>query len=113
MRTIYLLLLILVTTSSLAEGNIGERGFVMEVSVSGFFSPDVESATVVSVEENSSAEQQGIKVDDKLVSVFDCKIPGCPAKKAKGLMEKKPGETITLTFEKPDGNQYTANVVLK
>ena len=113
MRTIYFLLLAFITATSYADEEFGERGFVLEVSVSGFFSPEVEEAVVVSVEEDSSAKQHGVTIDDKLVAIFDCKIPGCPAKKAKGLMQKKSGETLNLTFEKPDGNQYTADVTLK
>mgnify|MGYP001953183165 CR=1 FL=1 len=63
----------------------------MDVSVSGFFSPEVKSAEVTSLEANSNAEKAGIAVGDQLVAVQDCKIPGCPDRsKCEGVSAVRP-----------------------
>lgn len=91
----------------------GKRGFVMDVAVSGFFSPEIKSAKVTSVEALSNAEKAGIKVGDELVTVFECKIPGCPAKKAKKMISKKTGETVQLSFRRSDKSVYSVELVLE
>jgi len=95
-----------------AEG-VGKRGFVMDVAVSGFFSPEVKSAKVISLEPLSNAEKAGIKIGDELIAVHECEIPGCPAKKAKKLMTKKTGETVSLSFRREDQSTYSVELVLE
>jgi C-terminal processing protease CtpA/Prc len=91
----------------------GKRGFVLDVAVSGFFSPDVKSAKVISLELHSNAEKAGIEIGDELVAVYDCKIPGCVASKAKELMTKKTGEIIFLSFRRNDQSMYSVKLVLE
>lgn len=111
MKVIFLSLLFIVS-SAFAESE-GKRRFVMDVSVSGFFSPEVKSAEVISLEANSNAEKAGIAVGDQLVAVQDCKIPGCPAKKAKKLMTKQTGEVVSLSFRRQDNSTYSVDLVLE
>jgi C-terminal processing protease CtpA/Prc len=93
--------------------NEGKRGFVLNVEVSGFFSPEVKSAEVKSLVTYSNAEKAGIKVGDELIAVHECKIPGCPAKKAKKLMTKNAGEIVSLSFRRTDGTNYSVELVLE
>lgn len=108
-----MVLLIPLFFTGMAHADEGKRGFVMNVSVSGLFRPKVKRAEVVTVEKNSNAEKSGIKVGDKLVSVFDCKIPECSAKKAKSYFKKEAGESVFLSFVRPDGTQYDIDLVLE
>jgi len=112
MRILVLLMSFLLATN-LAFAEEGKRGFVMDVTVSGFFSPDVEKAKVTSVVPHSNAEKLGIKVGDQLVSVFDCKIPGCPAKEAKKMMTKEKGDILSLTFVREDNSEYSVELTLE
>jgi len=56
MKTICLILLTVLSLHAFAESP-GEKGFKMDVSVSGFFSPTVKKAVIKSVVEGSSAEK--------------------------------------------------------
>lgn len=78
--------------AEVAYADEGKRGFVMNVSVTGLFRPKVKNAEVITVDKDSNAEKSGIKEGDQLVSVFDCKIPECSAKKAKSYFKKAAGE---------------------
>ena len=91
----------------------GEKGFKMDVNVSGFFSPEVTKATIKSVVENSSAEKQGVKIGHDVVAIDGCKIPGCSASIAKESLQKRVGEMVVLSMLKPNGETYEANVTLQ
>lgn len=103
--------LLMLSSSALAEA--GDKGFSLDVTVSGFFSPEVKQATIKTVDEGSSAEQQGIQVGDDIVAVDGCEIPGCSASEAKKSLQKEAGETVTLLMLKPNGEKYEANVVMQ
>lgn len=113
MRILVLLVSFLLVCNQAFAEEEGKRGFVMDVSVSGFFSPDVKQAKVTSVVPHSNAEKLGIKVGDQLISVFDCKIPGCPAKEAKKMMTKAKGEILSLTFVREDNSEYSVELTLE
>lgn len=113
MRLRVVLLSILFFVNTAYADSEGKRGFVLDVAVSGFFSPEVKSAKVISLESHSNAEKIGIKIGDELVAVYKCKIPGCPANKAKKLMTKKPGETVLLSFRREDQTIYSVALVLE
>ncbi|REL31383.1 PDZ domain-containing protein [Thalassotalea euphylliae] len=91
----------------------GEKGFVLDVNVSGFFSPEVTKATIKSVVKGSSAEQEGLKIGDQIIAIDGCQIPGCDAKKAKKSLQKQVGEMVLLNMMKPNGETYEANVALQ
>ncbi|MEW6983934.1 hypothetical protein AAD001_14880 [Colwelliaceae bacterium 6471] len=107
------LLSILFFVNTAYADNEGKRGFVMDVAVSGFFSPEVKSAKVISLEPDSNAEKTGIKIGDELVSVHECQIPGCSAQKAKKLMTKNTGETVLLSFRQEEQTTYSVELVLE
>jgi len=113
MRLKLLFLSALIFTNAVYAENEGKRGFVMDVAVGGFFSPEVKSAKVISLEPSSNAEKAGIKVGHELIAVHDCKIPGCPAKKAKKMMTKKAGEVVLLSFRREDQSTYSVELVLE
>jgi len=113
MRFKVVLLSILFFANTAYADSEGKRGFVMDVAVSGSFNPEVKSAKVISLESHSNAEKAGIKVGDELVAVHECKIPGCPPKKAKKLMTKKTGETVLLSFRREDKTIYSVELVLE
>lgn len=112
MKNVIVALLVIMSLWAHA-GETGEKGFKADVSISGFFSPEVKSAIINSVVKNSSAEEQGIKVGHEIVAIDGCEIPGCPASVAKKALQKSVGETVVLTMLKPDGDVYEANVTLQ
>lgn len=111
MRTI--LALIAILSASCFATEHGEKGFTMDVSVSGFFSPVVNEAIIKSVIENSSAEKAGLIAGDHVIAIDGCAIPGCSASIAKKALRKQVGEIVVLTMEKPDGTTYEAHVILQ
>ena len=112
MKAVISILLTIISLCSYADEH-GEKGFKLDVTVSGFFSPEVKKAIIKSVVEGSSAEKEGIEIGHELVAIDGCKIPGCSASKAKGMLQKNVGETVTLTLVKPDGKTYEALVLLQ
>lgn len=112
MRVIIAILSTTLSLSSFADSP-GEKGFKMDVNVSGFFSPEVTKATIKSVIENSSAEKQGIKIGHEVIAIDGCKIPGCSASIAKESLQKSVGEVVVLSMLKPNGETYEANVTLQ
>ena len=112
MRVIIAILATVLSLNSFADSQ-GEKGFKMDVSVSGFFSPEVTKATIKSVVEASSAEEQGIKIGHEVVAIDGCKIPGCSASIAKESLQKIVGEIVVLSMLKPNGETYEANVTLQ
>ena len=112
MRVIITILATALSFSSFADSH-GEKGFKMDVNVSGFFSPEVTKATIKSVNENSSAEKQGIKIGHEVTAIDGCKIPGCSASIAKESLQKSVGEVVILSMLKPNGETYEANVTLQ
>lgn len=112
MKVIIAIFLTAVTFTSFGYSQ-GEKGFKMAVNVSGFFSPEVTKATIKSVIENSSAEQQGVEIGHEVVAIDGCKIPGCSASIAKKSLQKNVGEIVILSMLKPNGETYEANVTLQ
>lgn len=87
-------------------------GISGKVSADGFFSPKVMSFIIEKVTANSPADKAGIVVGQKIVSIDDCKIPGCPASEAKQLMRKESGEILQLLLENEDGSQIPVKVTM-
>ena len=112
MRVVVTILLTMFSFHTLSEEQ-GDKGFKMDVNVSGFFSPEVTKATISSIVEGSSAEKEGIKVGDDVVAIDGCKIPGCSASTAKSSLQKKVGENVTLSMLKPNGKTYEATITLQ
>lgn len=112
MPKISLIALLLLTFSVAAEEE-GSIGFSAAVSVSGFFSPELKEVTVDEVFEDSAADAAGLKSGDKILSIEDCAIPGCDAKKAKKMMKRAPGETLNLLIEDEHGEQRKVAILVK
>ena len=112
MKIVIAMLLTVFSICSYADEH-GEKGFKMEVNISGFFSPKVTKATISSVVQNSSAQQQGLQIGHQIVAIDDCQIPGCSASKAKKSLQKNVGEIVILKMLKPDGEIYQAKVTLQ
>jgi len=81
----------------------GKLGFGAKVSVDGFFNPTVKAFKIVEVEPASPAAKAGLKVGLDVIEVDGCQIPGCPASKAKELMDKHSGEILPLLVKDADG----------
>lgn len=110
LTTAFFTCLIFFTSSVLAKGSIGLGA---EVSVDGFFSPEVVSFKVNSVEANSAAAKAGIKVGQQVLAIDGCQIPGCPASKAKKLMNRNAGETLPLLVKHADGSESLIKILVE
>jgi C-terminal processing protease CtpA/Prc len=108
---IFLLLLTFCNTSYAAEK--GKRGFITRWEIVGFFSPEIKSAKIKSVEPNSNAEKIGIKVGDRLIAINDCLIPGCSTSDAKKLTNKEAGEVLFLSLIHEDDTEYSVELILE
>ena len=109
MRYTYRTLFALMCLSSSIGVNAGEKGsigFSAEVSVSGFFSPELTEVKVKEVFAGSPAELAGLEIGEKILAIDGCEIPGCPASKAKKLMARNVGDTLPLLVEKLDGSKH-------
>jgi C-terminal processing protease CtpA/Prc len=108
--------LLVISTSiisfSVSAGDRVKLGVSADVEIDGFFSPTLSSYTIQKVRPNSPAENAGIVVGQKIISVEDCKIPGCPVGEAKKLMRKEEGAIINLLLENPDGSKIPVKVTL-
>lgn len=112
MRVIAIFIVMLFSVTSFAN-EIGDKGFKMDVSVSGFFSPELKKAVIKSVVKDSSAEKEGIKIGHEVIAIDGCEIPGCSASKAKKALQKHIGESVVLSMLKPNGETYQATVTLQ
>ena len=90
-----------------AEGKIG---IAAGVSVDGFFSPEITEFKIDEVHSGSPAEKAGIKVGQLVIELDGCKIPGCPADKAKKLMDKEVGAILPLLVKNPDGSEVLLKI---
>lgn len=88
-------------------------GLVGDVSVSGMFSPEVQEFKIKQVHPGSLAEKAGLLAGQRIVSIDDCKIPGCPPEKARELMKKSAGETLQLQIANPDGQERQVKIVFE
>ena len=109
-RILLLTTLLFTAQSAYAKGTIGIGA---NVSVDGFFSPELVSFKVDSVEENSPAQKAGIIVGQQILAIDGCKIPGCPVKKAKKLMAREAGETIPLLVKNEDGSETLIEILVE
>ncbi|MCJ8319803.1 MAG: PDZ domain-containing protein [Colwellia sp.] len=107
-----LVFLLSIISSGILAADEVKLGISGQVSVDGFFSPTVTSFIVKKVEPNSPAEKAGIAVGQKIISIDNCKIPGCPADEAKKLMRKQSGEILQLVLENEDGSQIPVEVTM-
>jgi C-terminal processing protease CtpA/Prc len=98
-------LLLLLLSAPISAEEKGSIGFSAEVSVSGFFSPELTEVKVKEVFVDSPAQQAGLVAGEKILSIDGCQIPGCSASKAKKLMARQVGEILPLRIEKLDGTQ--------
>ena len=83
----------------------GKVGIAVGVSVDGFFSPEITEFKIDEVHSGSPAEKAGVKVGQLVIELDGCKIPGCPADKAKKLMDKETGEILLLLVKNLDGSE--------
>jgi len=113
MYRIFILLLISSITLSVEASDKKEIGFKLNVTVKGFFSPEVTSATVKSVTPGSLAESLGVKAGEKLIAIANCKIPGCPAGKAKGYISQDIGTEVSFEFSSQAGKTYSVTIPLQ
>lgn len=85
-------------TAGLVQAEPGSIGFSIAISANGIFSPTLEQAKITAVKPNSPAEAAGLRANDLITRIEDCKIPGCPGSTAKKLMDKEAGQTLRLTI---------------
>ncbi|MCP4051882.1 MAG: hypothetical protein GY739_02255 [Mesoflavibacter sp.] len=71
-ETVYLLLLI----PLIGHAEEGTFGFAANVSVSGFFSPEISELDIIKVYADSVADLAGLKVGEKVIELDSCTIPG-------------------------------------
>lgn len=90
-----------------AEGKIG---IAAGVSVDGFFSPEITEFKIDEVHSGSPAEKAGVKVGQLVIELDGCKIPGCPADKAKKIMSKEAGAILPLLVKNPDGSEILLKI---
>ncbi len=98
--------------TSLAEDK-GSIGFTLAYSLDGPFSTKVTAIKVTAVAPDSAAELAGIVTGHKILSIDDCKIPGCPKSKVIQLLTRKPGDIITLLINDDTGKQVLVNMRVK
>jgi len=103
----------LITSFTVSAETKGHVGLTVNVSVEGYFSPKLSEVEVTDVLPSSPAELAGIKVGQKILSIDGCRVPGCPAYEAKELMNKKPGETLSLLVSNVDGKPVLVNIHVK
>ena len=110
------LLILVIVAGYCMTGNAADKkelGFKLDVTVKGFFSPEVTTATVKSVTPDSLAETLGVRAGDRLISIVDCKIPGCPASVAKDYISQDIGTKVTFEFISEAGTNYTIAIPLQ
>jgi len=102
-----ILISLFLSFGAFAEGKIG---IAAGVSVDGFFSPEITEFKIDKVHSGSPAEKAGVKVGQLVLELDGCKIPGCPADKAKKIMDKKTGEILLLLVKNLDGSEVLLKI---
>ncbi|MBA6287858.1 PDZ domain-containing protein [Colwellia sp. MB3u-4] len=102
-----LLISLFLPFAAFADGKIG---IAAGVSVDGFFSPEITEFKIDKVHPGSPAEKAGVKVGQLVIELDGCKIPGCPADKAKKLMDKEIGEILPLLVKNLDGSKVLLKI---
>ncbi len=100
--------LLFAASSAIAEE--GSIGMSVEIGVDGIFKPNIAQAKVKEAFNGSPAEAAGIRPGDLITRIEDCKIPGCPASKAKTLMAKEPGQLLKLTVLHEDKTEQEITI---
>ncbi|OUR62476.1 hypothetical protein A9Q74_04790 [Colwellia sp. 39_35_sub15_T18] len=93
-------LLLSISFSSTARIKLG---VIWKYEASGFFSPKIDSLIVKEVSQGSLGYESGLLVGDSVISIQDCKIPGCSASKAKGFLKNKKIDTLRMTVKRNNG----------
>lgn len=96
----HLLAVVLVVAAGLAAAEPGSLGISIAVSTSGILSPNLEQVKITAVKPSSPAEAAGLRANDLITRIEDCKIPGCPGTTATKLMGKEAGQTLRLTIQR-------------
>ncbi len=112
MYRLFIILFISLLSHTVIAAEKRDTGFKLDVTVKGFFSPEVTSAVVKSVSHGSVAESKGVKVGDKLLAIADCKIPGCPANIAKDHISQAKGTLVNFLFSPQNGEIYMVTIPL-
>lgn len=102
----YLFLILLAFSLESYSENYGDFGLAVRISGSGYIFPKLKRIEVTQVKPNSSAEAEGVSVGDLIISINDCKIPGCSARKAKASILKGVGEQVSLELINHEGQNY-------
>lgn len=76
MKLLSLLFVSLLAISTTCKAEDDPLGFDADVSVSGFFSPEIKNISIMKVYENSFAEKAGLKKGDIIIELDGCAIPG-------------------------------------
>lgn len=96
----YLLAIGLGFASCLAHAEPGSLGISLAISTNGILSTTLEQAKITAVKPNSPAEAAGLRANDLITRIEDCKIPGCSGSTATKLMGKEAGQTLRLTIQR-------------
>ena len=105
---LFIVLILSLPTSAAEKGQIG---FSVEVAIEGsIFNAKIKEFRITGVIADSPADKAGVKVGQKVLSIDGCVIPGCSARKAKKIMNKKRGEILALKIEKLDGTHELINI---
>jgi C-terminal processing protease CtpA/Prc len=108
----YLLATLLALTSCLAQAEPGSLGISIAISTDGIFSTTLEQAKITAVKPNSPSEAAGLRANDLITRIEDCKIPGCPGGTAKKLMDKEAGQTLRLTIQREGQPEREVAIIL-
>lgn len=89
-----------ILSSRIAYAAPFEAGMGVDVETAGFFlNPKLQKVTVVAIKAGLPAESAGVVVGDRILAINDCKIPGCPAKKAKTMTQSAPVEVTLMNSQ--------------
>lgn len=112
MRSFWMMSFLLVANIC-AASEAGDFGVEVDVTTAGLFPPKLETVVVAVVNPGSSAADAGVVPGDKIVSIDDCKIPGCSAWTAKKKMKKNRGESAEFELISESGELKKIILVAK
>lgn len=90
----------------------GTVGVTLSVSGDGLLVPSVREVSIVDVAPGGPAARAGIAAGDKVLEVNGRRIAGASASTLAPLAKgKRPGESVTVVLQRPDGTVYRTTVV--
>jgi putative serine protease PepD len=98
--------------ASSSEPAKGTIGITLSVSADGVLVPSVREVSVLKVTPEGPAAKAGIAAGDKVVEVDGKRVAGASALQLAPLAKgKRPGESVSVVLQRPDGTVYRTVVV--